>query len=144
MQRATQRARWEFIHLMMKHATITPANVDADNTEIITEGDVQRAALKLLRYGATLGRIAEFECNAPDARYGQDEYNARMQRLWEREQERLERKEARIVARVHAVCASIGCKAILQGDPRGNTLKIVVPDGYTNDWGREGIGVPTS
>jgi hypothetical protein len=135
MQRATQRARWEFIHLIMKHATLTPT---------MTGGDLQQAALKLLRYGATLGRIAEFECNAPDARYGQDEYNKRMQELWEREQVRLEKKEERIVAHIHAVCASIGCKAILQGDPRGNTLKIAMPDRYTNDWGHEGICVPTS
>jgi hypothetical protein len=27
---------------------------------------------------------------------------------------------------------------------RGNTIKVVMPDGYTNDWGREGLCVPTS
>lgn len=32
----------------------------------------------------------------------------------------------------------------LQGDPRGATVKIVVPSGRTNDWGKEGIIVPGS
>jgi len=30
----------------------------------------------------------------------------------------------------------------LSGDPRGYTVKLIVPSGRTNDWGREGIGVP--
>ncbi len=134
-RRATQKQRWEFIHLMMKHAAVTDG---------ITEGKIQRAAVKLLRYGATYGRIQEFDCNSPDARYGQDEYNKRMQEQWERERERLHRKETRIVRRVEELCASIGCQAIFSGDPRGNTIKIKMPDGYTNDWGREGICVPTA
>ena len=131
MQKATQKARWEFIHLIMKHTTVP-------------EGEAQRAALRLLRYGATYGRIAEFECSAPDARYGQDEYNKRMQERYEREQARLEKKETRITELVNELCKAIGCKAVFSGDPRGNTIKIAVPDGYTNDWGKEGICVPTS
>lgn len=31
----------------------------------------------------------------------------------------------------------------LSGDPRGCTVKLTVPSGRTNDWGREGICVPT-
>jgi hypothetical protein len=144
MQKCSQKDRWEFIHLMMKHATITPANVTADCSEIITEYDVQQIAIRLLHYGATYGRIQEFDCNAPDARYGQDEYNKRMQEAWNREQERLHKKEEKIVERVEKLCAKIGCKAIFQGDPRGNTIKVQMPDGFTNDWGKEGICVPTS
>jgi hypothetical protein len=131
MSKATQKDRWEFIHLMMKHTTVP-------------EGEAQRAALKLLRYGATYSRIQEFECNAPDARYGQDEYNKRMQECWDRERERLEKREARITEQMKELCKAIGCEVILQGDPRGSTVKIRVPDGFTNDWGREGICVPTS
>jgi hypothetical protein len=131
MSKATQRERWEFIHLIMKHTTVP-------------EGEAQRAALKLLRYGATYSRIQEFECNAPDAKYGQDEYNKRMQERWEREQERNEKKEARITELVTQVCKSIGCEPVFQGDPRGATIKVKMPDGYTNDWGREGICVPTA
>lgn len=32
---------------------------------------------------------------------------------------------------------------VLSGDPRGCTVKLTVPSGRTNDWGREGICVPT-
>ncbi len=131
MHKVSQKERSEFIHLLMKHTTAP-------------EGEVQRAATRLLRYGATYGRIQEFDCGAPDARYGQDEYNRRMQELWEQEQERLHRKEERITGKIETLCASIGCKPLFSGDPRGNTIKIKVPDGFTNDWGHEGICVPTS
>jgi len=39
-------------------------------------------------------------------------------------------------------CASFGALAILGGDPRGCVVKIKVPDGFTNDFGNEGICVP--
>lgn len=45
---STQRDRWEFIYLFMKHATMQPGE---------TEGDLNRKALKLLRYAATHRRI---------------------------------------------------------------------------------------
>jgi len=144
MQRCTQKARYEFIALLKKHATVTPANFTADSPKLVPEETVEWVALRLLHYGATYGRIQEFDCGSPDAKYGQDEYNRRMQERWEREQERLHKKEARIVERVEKLCETIGCKPIFQGDPRGNTLKIQVPDGYTNDWGNEGLCVPTS
>ncbi len=135
MTRCTQRARYEFIHLLMKHAEITPATVTADNLNVVTEGDIRWIAERLLYYGATLGRIAENQCNGYQTRdYKWDEAAAKKD----------EAKEERIQQRVEKLCAKIGCKPVFQGDPRGNTLKIVVPDGYTNDWGREGICVPTS
>lgn len=31
-----------------------------------------------------------------------------------------------------------------QGDPRGATVKLVMPDGRYDDWGQEGICVPTT
>ena len=135
MHKASQKERWEFIHLIMKHAKLLNGQ---------TEGDLERAAQKLLRYGATYGRIQEFDCGSPDARYGQDEYNKRMQERWEREQERLHQKEERITQKIKELCHSIGCGVVFSGDPRGSTIKVKVPDGYTNDWGKEGICVPTS
>lgn len=135
MIRCTQRARYEFIHLLMKHAEITPATVTADNPKPITEGDIRWIAGRLLYYGATLGRIAENQCNG----YQTWDYK------WdEKAAAKDEAKEARIQARVGKLCTMIGCKPVFQGDPRGNVLKIQVPDGYTNDWGKEGICVPTS
>lgn len=125
MQRCTARARYEFIHLLMKHAEITPATVTADNPNIVTEGDIQRVAQRLLRYGATYGRLQEQDCNVGLT-----------------DKERV--KESRLALRMADLSATIGCKVYLSGDPRGNTVKVIVPDGFTNDWGREGICVPTS
>ena len=138
MQRATVKARQEFIALIYEH--IPP--IDAKK---IPETVYRRAhfglsphlwfAEKMLRYGATLGRIAENQCN------GYQTYDYKWD---EKAAKRDEAKEARIVAKVEKLCAAFGCKPVFQGDPRGNTLKIMVPGGYTNDWGREGICVPTS
>jgi hypothetical protein len=129
MQRATQKAREEFVALIVMHA-VGPTGIGRED-----ERDRIQAAQRLMRYGATLGRIAENQCNG----YQTWDYK------WdEKAAKRDEAKEERITAKVVKLCESIGCKAVFQGDPRGNTLKIAVPDGYTNDWGREGIGVPTS
>lgn len=116
MRNCSQKERFEFIHLMMKHAAITPT---------ITEGDIQRVAVRLLRYGATYGRLQEQDCNVG---------------LTDKERA----KEARFIFKMVELAETIGCKVHCSGDPRGNTVKIVMPDGYTNDWGREGLCVPTS
>lgn len=129
MQRATQKAREEFVALIVMHATGPTGIGSQDERKRIS------AAQRLLWYGATLGRIAERQCNG---------YQTWDHKWDEKAAKRDEDKEERIVARVVKLCESIGCKAVTQGDPRGNTLKVVVPDGYTNDWGREGICVPTS
>jgi len=126
MRRCSEKSRNEFIHLFMKHATLTGSQ---------TEGDLHRAAVRLLRYGATLGRLAEEQCN------GYQDWKGNWD---ERATQRSEAKEERIRAKAEKLCAQFGCHIVTQGDPRGNVLKIQVPSGYTNDWGREGIGVPTS
>jgi len=79
----------------------------------------------LLRYATTYQRLAVEECNRP---------------LTEKEI----RKQENVGMDIIAICAPMDCTAILGGDPRGCAVKIKVPDGYTNDMGREGICVPTS
>lgn len=55
-------------------------------------------------------------------------------------EERSENLEAVIVKR----SAEIGAKGVhFSGDPRGATVKLILPDGATNDWGSEGWCVPT-
>jgi len=80
---------------------------------------------RLMRYGATHNRLMVEYCNI-----GQSP--AREQKL------------IRTEKAIQTIVKSFGAVAKFQGDPRGNTVKIVVPDGYTNDWGKEGICVPTS
>jgi hypothetical protein len=49
---------------------------------------------------------------------------------------------ARLCKRLDTLADSMGCGIAYQGDPRGCTVKLTFPDGFTNDWGREGYCVP--
>lgn len=47
-------------------------------------------------------------------------------------------------ALIEADARAAGCvRVIFSGDPRGCTVKLVFPDGYTNDFAKEGYCVPT-
>lgn len=50
-------------------------------------------------------------------------------------------QNCRTEARVRAVLPA-GFTPVFGGDPRGCVLKIAVPSGKTDDWGREGLCVP--
>jgi len=122
MQRATRKAREEFVAAISAHA----------------RGNSERRAWlaeRLMYYGVTYARIQERACNGHQTPSGDWDEKAAL---------RDERKETDIENKVRLLCEQFDCKVIFGGDPRGNTVKIVPPDGYTNDWGREGIGVPTS
>jgi hypothetical protein len=83
----------------------------------------QRECLRLLRLAATVQRLATEACNRA---------------LTPKEV----RKDEKVQMDIIAILAPHDCEAKFQGDPRGCCVKVVVPDGYTNDWGREGICVP--
>ena len=51
--------------------------------------------------------------------------------------------ERRIEDNLAEVLSHYQMRPMFQGDPRGATVKIVVPSGKTNDWGNTGICVPT-
>jgi hypothetical protein len=108
MRTATSKDKMEFAFAMARHSTATLNQIQ-----------------RLLRFGATHGRLAETECN---------------RQLTDAEI----RKQENIQMDIIAICAELEIEARFSGDPRGNTVKIAVADGYTNDWGREGICVPTS
>ena len=125
---ATRKQRHEFIGLMYEHSPHEWSQTDPPMF-------IQKQADLLMRYGVTLMRLAEELCNGyQDAQGNWDEKRTAL----------AEKKQARIEKKAQEVAQSIGGTAIFQGDPRGNVLKIIFPDGYTNDWGREGICVPTS
>jgi hypothetical protein len=69
-------------------------------------------------------RLMEHSCN-----YGLDE---RQERTVERLRERISDELPK------------GVRAVFQGDPRGATVKLLLPSGRTNDWGAEGGCVPGS
>lgn len=40
------------------------------------------------------------------------------------------------------VCEEIGCAVVFGGDPRGYTVKLILPSRLSNHWGGETFGVP--
>lgn len=86
-------------------------------------------------------RLQEQACNGyQDARGNWDE----------RATLRAEAKEDKIEKQIRALCERLPLvdgKPIqpdFGGDPRGATVKLVMPDGRYDDWGKEGICVPGS
>jgi hypothetical protein len=130
MQRASHSEREKFVALIQQHAG----------------GDAAQRysfAQRLMRYGATYGRLQEALCNGPHY-VGLADHNKRIQAEWQRRQDAIPTKEAKIEAAVSELCKTFECSPIFSGDPRGNTLKIEVKSGYSNSFGGEGICVPTS
>lgn len=123
-----RKERHEFIALMYEHSPYEHHEADPPMF-------IQKQAELLMRYGATLKRLAEELCN------GYQDWQGN----WDATRTALaEKKQHRIEAKARQAAIEIGGKAVFQGDPRGCVLKVIFPDGYTNDWGREGICVPTS
>jgi len=130
MRNASHSDREKFVALIQQHA-------GGDPTQRYS------FAQRLMRYGATYGRLAEDACNGPE--YSNSEaYNKVIQDTWQLRQDAIPAKQEKIEAAVAKLCAEFDCRAIFSGDPRGNTLKIEVKSGYSNSWGGEGICVPTS
>lgn len=123
-----RKERHEFIAILYEHS---PHEWQAGDPPMF----IQRQAELLMRYSVTLHRLAEELCNGYQTWDGK----------WdEKRTAQAEKKQARIEQRAAEVAAAIGGKVITGGDPRGCVLKIIFPDGYTNDWGREGICIPTA
>lgn len=116
---ATAKARWEFVNTLASHLPNTGHGMQA----------IEHAANLIMRHSATLKRIAESQCNddLPEA--------AAIAR---------DAKDERLTARVTELAQSIGCGVRFSGDPRGCVVKLILPDGYTDDFGSTGFCVPTA
>lgn len=134
MQRVSAVTRQKFIDLIRAEAT----------GDWSTWNERNEFAKRVLRYGTTYGRIQETACNSPEHWSNDAAVNKQIAANWQEMLDRNEKKAERIEAKLTALCAKYGIKPIFQGDPRGNTIKLQVPSGKTDDWGREGICVPTS
>lgn len=125
---------------------------------IMTEEHVPLDVIQaLMRAGTSLHRIAELQCSSEAADrdrvlcpgdkghpgtclcrdYGDFDGSGAHGKV-----PRINVREAQIEARVRKLCEKHGLVPVFQGDPRGAVLKIKVPSGRTNDWGREGVCVP--
>lgn len=60
------------------------------------------------------------------------------------EQEAITAHEQNVEKGIRELLSPYNVVPVFQGDPRGATVKLQVPSGRTNDWGREGICVPWS
>lgn len=115
--------RESFIARIRHEVTANPADTgDQGRPSFPAVLDIARA---ILRDAATHYRLAEQDCNV-----GLTEAQAR----------RSDACERRILAR----CAELGpgFGAVFSGDPRGATVKITLPSGYSDSWGGEGLCVP--
>lgn len=86
-------------------------------------------ATQLLRHGTTYARYQEDWCNVE---------------MSEEETTRREAREGRLEARIAELCEPFDVQPVFGGDPRGHTIKLKMPSGFTDDWGKEGLCVPTS
>lgn len=120
MTRATQKQRIEFIKKITEHCPKLG--------EIPWEERYRELQL-LLRRGASYGTIQELWCN---------------EQMSERREAQVIKREKNLEKKIAEFLAKIDAKPIFGGDPRGNTVKIVCPDGYSDDWGNTGLCLVTS
>lgn len=91
-----------------------------------TPSEVLDLSRLLMRHAKTYRRLQEIDCNQ----------GLSLKEL---------KKEANTVNCIRKLAEELGTTGVVfQGDPRGATVKLQVPSGYTNDWGQEGICVPGS
>ena len=108
---------------------ITVAEQFLDDCRVHGDPTATRAASKAIMQWATQHHeLMEDSCNGVE--------------VFDREGEPLpELKRCR--ENIQANAAALGAKGVVfSGDPRGATVKLVFPDGHTNDWGKEGYCVP--
>lgn len=130
------RERDEFMALLAKEMPETPSHLVVD------------FARKIMRQAKTHGRLAEAHCNGDwpaDNGERKTELCKGCECGWVPSTISKKTglcKSCRIEVAIAKECEPFSIKADFQGDPRGCTVKLVVPSGKTNDWGKTGICVP--
>ncbi len=134
MSRATPAERGHFIAAVQR--------------EFPEDARVPQWCERIMRHGATHGRLAEAMCNGD----------------WPCDNGERETKACPLCGMGYApwsfrrgACPNCRCESLIRklcteqsvtpdfgGDPRGATVKLKMPSGQTNDWGQSGICVPTS
>jgi hypothetical protein len=97
----------------------------------------------LMRHATSHAHIQEAICNGVE--WTQWDTNESFNKRQARHETWTEKRDAQLEKRIRAIVAELGegFGVVFLGDPRGCTVKIVLPSGRTNDWGREGYCVPT-
>lgn len=77
---------------------------------------------KLHYYETALHRLAETACNRDMTKHE-------------------EKREASIKGKVEAIAKELGFKVGFNGDPRGGTIRFILPSGKSNNWDGETWGI---
>lgn len=86
-------------------------------------------AFQLLHHGAYYRQHQEDWCNVE---------------MSKKQTIRREVQEKCLEARIILLCKPLGIEPVFSDDPRGHTIKLKMPSGFTDDLGKEGFCVPTS
>lgn len=129
--RTKDKERQEFIERMMQEFTGAPLQT-------------KRVAELMLRHAKTHGRLAEMSCNGHPAQGSPTIPIERINKLQDKWDAYIDKREAQIERRIKELAESIGCRVKFGGDPRGYTVRVFFPSGKYNTWGGsdEGYGVP--
>ena len=106
-----------FVGVLLNNAPTLPKLADGR----LDVARIYGVARKFCRLAARMRKLAEHACN---------------RELTKAE----EREDGRVDAAFKALCAEIGCRAYLSGDPRGLCAHIVFPNGAHNTWGGRECG----
>lgn len=111
--------------MTMREETLEFAIIMARHLPAVNHSYLRDTLNELMSCSTHAKRYAEYVCNRG---------------LTDREEQADQRNDDRI----RYLARSIGCGVEISGDPRGCAVKLVLPDGYTNDFAHEGVCVPTA
>lgn len=109
----------------------------------VTGYEIRTLLNKLHRYEVTLSRINENDCNGHPKtvikfRDGK-KYEYSIENVeWAK---RDEKKEESIKKKVIALLEPLGIKVRFNGDPRGGSIRMILPDNTSNGWDGETWGI---
>ena len=115
----------------------------------IPDGIFETCSL-ICRHAVTYHHLQEASCNGHPAMGDPVISVERANRLQEKYDEWIAKREGQIERRINELVASLPLvngepiRADFSGDPRGATVKLVMPDGRYDDWGQRGLCVPTN
>jgi hypothetical protein len=108
--------------------------------------EVIRVAKLLMRHARTYGRIQEMECNGHPAQSNPYMPIETLNKLQARHEAYCEKEGKRMEGLLTRAGAALGCEVKFTGDPRGYTVRLMLPSKRYNTWGgaEDGWGVPNS
>ena len=116
------------------------SGIARENGHEISQTEISADLDTLHRYETTLHRIAENECNGwpretVERRDGKTYRYSVTDAAW---QARDERKETTIQGKVRELAGKYGLSVRFGGDPRGGSIRLIIPDGRSNGFVNDG------